>query len=168
VCNANQPFVVDNRSSHAAHVAFDKIDHWYHTFQPMASQLFISVVVLHVLPTCWSHVDMGHAITARNAGLKPNLTEKGIVLASQVKINPEQSRISFWEPPILSLFREGLVRDSAEHKPLRPLNWRDILTVIFAAISAFIAASAGLGGGGVLVPLFLLILGKPKPSLFNI
>eukprot|EP00884_Botryococcus_braunii_P020922 jgi/Botrbrau1/7513/Bobra.0019s0004.1 len=51
------------------------------------------------------------------------------------------------------------MRDAVDHKPLWPLNWRDILNVMFAAISAFIAASAGLGGGGVLVPLFLLILG---------
>lgn len=71
----------------------------------------------------------------------------------------------FWEPSLSTVLLEGFVRDAVTHKPLWPLNWRDVVTVIFAAISAFVAASAGLGGGGVLVPLFLLILGATFHTL---
>ncbi|KAK9829540.1 hypothetical protein WJX72_006389 [[Myrmecia] bisecta] len=47
------------------------------------------------------------------------------------------------------------------HKPLVPLNWRDLVALGFGVASLFIAAGGGIGGGGVLVPIFLLVLDFP-------
>eukprot|EP00931_Biecheleriopsis_adriatica_P020952 TRINITY_DN13850_c0_g1_i5.p1 TRINITY_DN13850_c0_g1~~TRINITY_DN13850_c0_g1_i5.p1 ORF type:complete len:562 (-),score=104.99 TRINITY_DN13850_c0_g1_i5:52-1716(-) len=53
------------------------------------------------------------------------------------------------------------------HKEPFPLDWRhDGLTVLFASIGLIIAASGGIGGGGILVPLFMLALEfKPKHAI---
>lgn len=45
------------------------------------------------------------------------------------------------------------------HKPFWPLDWRDLVGYGFAALSLFIAAGGGIGGGGILVPLYILVLG---------
>lgn len=45
------------------------------------------------------------------------------------------------------------------HKPLFPLKREDWVGYGFAAISLFIAAGGGIGGGGILVPLYILLLG---------
>ena len=45
------------------------------------------------------------------------------------------------------------------HKPLFPLTRADWIGYGFAAISLFIAAGGGIGGGGILVPLYILLLG---------
>ena len=37
----------------------------------------------------------------------------------------------------------------------------------FAAISLFIAAGGGIGGGGILVPLYILLLGAHPPSAMH-
>lgn len=47
----------------------------------------------------------------------------------------------------------------AEHKKLWPLNWEDVVGFFVAAVGLFIAAGGGLGGGGVLVPVYILLLG---------
>jgi hypothetical protein len=70
------------------------------------------------------------------------------------------SNQGFWEPSLTKVLGEVMFRDTAEHKPLWPLNWRDALTLFFAIVSLFVAAGGGIGGGGVLVPLFILILGE--------
>eukprot|EP00955_Chlamydomonas_euryale_P115099 366329-Chlamydomonas_euryale.AAC.7 len=44
-----------------------------------------------------------------------------------------------------------------EHKPLWPMDSSDALAVVLAAIVAFVAAGAGIGGGGILLPIFVLI-----------
>lgn len=53
------------------------------------------------------------------------------------------------------------------HKPLFPIDWNtDGLTMLLASLGLVIAASGGIGGGGILVPLFLLQLGfKPKHAI---
>ena len=50
------------------------------------------------------------------------------------------------------------------HKPLFPLSWQDWVGYGFAAISLFIAAGGGIGGGGILVPLYILLLGAVPPG----
>ena len=45
------------------------------------------------------------------------------------------------------------------HKPFWPLDWRDLVGYGFAALSLFVAAGGGIGGGGILVPLYILVLG---------
>lgn len=49
---------------------------------------------------------------------------------------------------------------AASHKPLWPLDSRDWLTFAVAAFAIFIAAGGGIGGGGVLVPLYASLLGR--------
>ena len=55
----------------------------------------------------------------------------------------------------------SLVRNhkSDPHKPLFPLDWRDGASATFGVIALFVAAGGGIGGGGVLVPIFILVLG---------
>mmetsp|Transcript_18937 Transcript_18937/g.44054 ORF Transcript_18937/g.44054 Transcript_18937/m.44054 type:complete len:600 (+) Transcript_18937:101-1900(+) len=43
---------------------------------------------------------------------------------------------------------------------------QDVLTLVLAAVALIIAASGGIGGGGILVPLFMLVLGfHPKHAI---
>ena len=57
-------------------------------------------------------------------------------------------------------------RAADPHKPLFPLSWEDWVGYGFAAISLFIAAGGGIGGGGILVPLYILLLGAHLPGSF--
>lgn len=59
----------------------------------------------------------------------------------------------------MSVIRDAWNGEKGEHKPLWPLDWRDVVTFVIAALALFIAAGGGIGGGGVLVPLFILVLG---------
>lgn len=47
-----------------------------------------------------------------------------------------------------------------KHKDLWPLNSRDWWAFGFSAVAIFVAAGGGIGGGGVLVPLFTSVLGQ--------
>ena len=47
-----------------------------------------------------------------------------------------------------------------KHKALWPLNVRDWWAFGIAVVAIFIAAGGGIGGGGVLVPLFASVLGQ--------
>ncbi|CAK9087357.1 Sulfite exporter TauE/SafE family protein 2 [Durusdinium trenchii] len=53
------------------------------------------------------------------------------------------------------------------HKEPFPPDWRhDGLTVLLASLGLIVAASGGIGGGGILVPLFMLALEfKPKHAI---
>lgn len=50
---------------------------------------------------------------------------------------------------------------SNKHKPLWPLDTRDWWTIGIATVAIFVAAGGGIGGGGVLVPLYASVLGFP-------
>jgi hypothetical protein len=45
------------------------------------------------------------------------------------------------------------------HKGLWPPNWRDYTGLFLSTASLFIAAGGGIGGGALLVPLNIVILG---------
>lgn len=54
----------------------------------------------------------------------------------------------------------------AWHKPLHPIDGWDIAGVALACIGLMIAAAGGIGGGGILVPLYILVLGfDPKHAI---
>ncbi len=76
-------------------------------------------------------------------------------------------RVAFSEPE-LGLFGEcnrlGNHKDDP-HKGLWPLDWRDVVGYTFAAVSLFIAAGGGIGGGGILVPLYILVMGEASLPL---
>lgn len=44
------------------------------------------------------------------------------------------------------------------HKPLLPLNVYDVAAGILAFVACALAAGGGVGGGGLLVPIFILVL----------
>ena len=46
-----------------------------------------------------------------------------------------------------------------DHKRLWPLSARDVAGFLIAAVGLFIAAGGGLGGGGILVPVYILLIG---------
>ncbi|CAM9892090.1 unnamed protein product [Ascophyllum nodosum] len=52
------------------------------------------------------------------------------------------------------------------HKPLHPIDGWDIAGVGLACIGLMIAAAGGIGGGGILVPLYILVMGfDPKHAI---
>ena len=53
-----------------------------------------------------------------------------------------------------------------EHKPLFPLDYSDYYGVFFTIIGLMIAAGGGIGGGGILVPIYILVMGfSPKHAI---
>ena len=54
----------------------------------------------------------------------------------------------------------------SSHKSLFPLNFEDVVGTILVSLGLLIAASGGIGGGGILVPLFILVFGfGPKHAV---
>lgn len=55
---------------------------------------------------------------------------------------------------------------AAEHKDLFPLDDSDYWGIVLVTLGLMIAASGGIGGGGILVPLFILVFGfSPKHAI---
>jgi uncharacterized membrane protein YfcA len=55
---------------------------------------------------------------------------------------------------------------SKHHKPLYPMDKTDITGFFFATLGLMIAAGGGIGGGGVLVPIYILIMRfSPKHAI---
>jgi len=88
-----------------------------------------------------------------------NATTLGEVIADEATVAMQSSSLD-WQ-----LRFDGL--DFAYHKPLLPMDWRhDGASLALAVLGLVIAASGGIGGGGILVPLFMLVLGfKPKHAI---
>jgi uncharacterized membrane protein YfcA len=45
-----------------------------------------------------------------------------------------------------------------QHKPLLPLDSTDILGFVLSTVSLMIAAGGGIGGGGILIPIYIIIM----------
>ena len=55
---------------------------------------------------------------------------------------------------------------STHHKDLFPLDLSDYIGTFLVAMGLLVAASGGIGGGGILVPLYILVYGfKPKRAI---
>ena len=60
----------------------------------------------------------------------------------------------------------GAIQDSIMHKDLFPLEHSDIIGTAFVGLGLMIAASGGVGGGGILVPLLIIVFGfHPKKAI---
>jgi len=55
---------------------------------------------------------------------------------------------------------------TTNHKPLYPLSTRDYIGFFCATLGLIIAGGGGIGGGGILVPIYILVLGfTPKHAI---
>ncbi|RYH31151.1 hypothetical protein EON65_03295 [archaeon] len=52
-----------------------------------------------------------------------------------------------------------MLNELQRHKDLLPMDSYDIWGTIFTSLGLMIAASGGIGGGGILVPIFILVFG---------
>lgn len=69
---------------------------------------------------------------------------------------------------IARFLRDGAekITFSDEHKPLRPLGGNDYVGFFCATIGLVVAAGGGIGGGGILVPIYILVMGfSPKHAI---
>lgn len=93
------------------------------------------------------------------------LTARGLAVAS-LALLCILSFVHFSVPAIHGrhLAEEDSLPADLRHKDLFPLNGDDILGTILAVAGLIIAASGGIGGGGILVPLLILIF-KFSPKM---
>ena len=49
-------------------------------------------------------------------------------------------------------------QDADDHKDLTPLEWTDVGGITLLGLVTLIAAGGGIGGGGVLVPILILVM----------
>ena len=76
----------------------------------------------------------------------------------------ESSQIMMHRPITNHLHR--LLKSHARHKDLLPLDTSDKLGFFFATLGLMIAAGGGIGGGGVLVPIYILVMRfSPKHAI---
>ncbi len=61
---------------------------------------------------------------------------------------------------------ESVKATRTHHKPLFPMDSGDIWGTLFVGLGSMIAASGGIGGGGILVPILILVFGfHPKYAI---
>ena len=67
-------------------------------------------------------------------------------------------------PPIHHTHHKPVFQE--DHKPLFPLNKSDWYGVFFTIVGLIVAAGGGIGGGGILVPIYILVMGfSPKHAI---
>jgi Sulfite exporter TauE/SafE len=60
----------------------------------------------------------------------------------------------------------GIHFPASQHKNLFPIDQADVIGSFLVAVSLMIAASGGIGGGGILVPLLIMVFGfHPKYAI---
>ena len=69
------------------------------------------------------------------------------------------SKIHLWSSQLYEAL-PSLVVEHQLHKSLWPLGMRDFLGFGIATLGLFIAAGGGIGGGAILVPVYLIVLGE--------
>ncbi len=79
-----------------------------------------------------------------------------VTAAGQVSIT---SKVYLWSGQLYEAL-PGLVVEHRLHKSLWPLGTRDFLGFGIATLGLFIAAGGGIGGGAILVPVYLIVLGE--------
>jgi uncharacterized membrane protein YfcA len=88
-----------------------------------------------------------------------------LLLAAAVSIYL-QNDIKFTHQDESFALRVHRLLRSKPHKPLLPLDTSDHLGFTFATLGLMIAAGGGIGGGGVLVPIYILVMGfSPKHAI---
>ncbi len=90
--------------------------------------------------------------SSAGSGWRQNLTEDD-------EITTLNSHIKWIVDEIRNLVEE-------DHKPLFPLSMKDYHGFFCAALGLMLAAGGGIGGGGMLVPIYILVMGfAPKHAI---
>lgn len=120
----------------------------------------------------WDSISRPLALPSESSSaFVPKLSHESSSAVPDVALQRGESREAsgFWSPSLMSVLRDAWNGETGDHKDLWPLDWRDVVTFVVAVLALFIAAGGGIGGGGVLVPLFILVLGTAfySDSLFG-
>ena len=59
---------------------------------------------------------------------------------------------------VLGIASGTVGQDADDHKDLVPLEWTDVGGITLLGLVTLIAAGGGIGGGGVLVPILILVM----------
>lgn len=141
--------------------------------------LVVAVVGCIVLAVVGSGNDDGERYTRQTSGVKTRKGEKQLRGLSWAKTQRSVSQVfrkltnaaeardladgpyfSDDEPSDFAFVRPDELEHSAGwHKPLHPMDSWDFIGFGLASIGLMIAAAGGIGGGGILVPLYILVLG---------
>lgn len=90
----------------------------------------------------------------------------GLVILATILVELNHSYVNrvMLQPPSRTLLET--IQDSMMHKDLFPLDHYDIIGTILVGVGLMIAASGGVGGGGILVPLLIIVFGfHPKKAI---
>lgn len=133
----------------------------------------------HAGPFAWSRLDLRKAIssarlTHRERHIAYSRNETSVLHYCKVAVpsDPHVHRqlctagVSAYASSVLYEPAVSGHSKPAKHKALWPLSSTDIWGFALAAVAIFIAAGGGIGGGGILVPLFASILGQLRPPIF--
>ncbi|BDA43515.1 probable sulfite exporter TauE/SafE family protein 3 [Coccomyxa sp. Obi] len=104
----------------------------------------------------FSNVSSGRFDDGTTAGSRKNVSTEYVDIQRVTK-----GRSTFYSSNLFDCWRRLRNHKDDPPKPFWPLNWGDIVGYTFAAVSLFIAAGGGIGGGGILVPLYILVMGFP-------
>jgi hypothetical protein len=112
------------------------------------TKVFIALCILAVLAAAEKYVDVSSSLdTAGNA-----------------PVSGVHQKSHYYNPLPDDLEQDPIHPD--KHKDLYPLDSADIWGTILVTLGLLVAASGGIGGGGILVPLFILIFEfKPKYAI---
>jgi Sulfite exporter TauE/SafE len=90
----------------------------------------------------------------------------GMMLAAAVLVEVQHARPELFTMSHLSRQFNRVLETVAAHKDLFPLDQSDYLGTALVGIGLMIAASGGVGGGGILVPLLIIVYGfHPKNAI---
>jgi hypothetical protein len=104
----------------------------------------------------FKHAKTGDEVANRTVGSIETATETAEDSQQQLRT----SGVSAYSSS--KLFEEFFAKQTKplSHKTLWPLDNRDWWTLGIATLAIFVAAGGGIGGGGVLVPLYASVLGR--------
>ena len=142
---------------------------------------FSSGILAVVLMSCTSQLGSGHALSPSwytpppgweapggPARSRPSYATTKTTAETSLYSTSGSGSVPFYtgdkmkeEPPRVEEFH-----GEEEHKPLFPLDWTDYLGFFCASLGLMLAAGGGIGGGGMLVPLYILVMGfSPKHAI---
>lgn len=90
----------------------------------------------------------------------------GIILAMTVLLEVNHSRPELFTSSHFSQQFNRVLETVSKHKDLFPLDQSDYFGTVLVGVGLMIAASGGVGGGGILVPLLIIVYGfHPKNAI---